>query len=124
MRFERQPGAVPRLAHSAEMRALLDRIAQEGAAHAEAIAPVRDGRYIEGLTGSVVDDDEYLTARIMASDPKSLQVEYGTGYQVVAQGRDSRGRFTAARHGRPQGGSSPAFHPLLRTLLWLEGREA
>lgn len=123
-RFERNPAAWPALAHTPEMRALLDRIGHEGSDHARAIAPHASGGYAAGIDASVVDDDEYLTARIMASDPISLQIEYGTGTQILnPRARDGRGRFVAAIRGRPQGGSSPKFHPMLRTLLWLEARE-
>lgn len=109
-RFERNPGAWPRLAHSPEMRAYLDRLAEELAERVEATAPHDSGSYAASITGEVVEDDGYPTARVMAHDPRSLQIEYGTGRPATTRER-------------PQGGRSPQFHPLLRSLLWLEARE-
>lgn len=124
-RFERNADAWPRLAHTPQMHAYLDNLARELAAQIQATAPRASGGYAASITAEVVEDDGYPTARVMAHDPLSIQVEYGTGFSIIgAGGRDRRGRFTAARRGRHQGGSSPAHHPLLRGLLWLEGRQA
>lgn len=108
MRIVLDADAKAKLSHADEFREAMDGIAARGAEHAREIAPVASGAYVAGIEGKTAEVKGEVHGQVWANDPISLQVEYGTG-------RPASGRS------RPQGGDSPKFRVLGRTLLAMEG---
>ena len=112
------------VARSREMKRELRRIAQWGAAAAEAFAPSysgptwdpsvqRAGEYRASISATTELTPSGWRGEFGADAPWALQVEFGSGAGRGA--RDPRGRFRRVNP-RPQHGWSPKRRPLGRAL--------
>ncbi|MFF9269077.1 hypothetical protein [Streptomyces rochei] len=124
-RFEPNPRMFNELARSREMRDTLLDVAQRGAAATRVIAPSysgptykpgvsRHGEYKDSIYAVVNLNPNGWRSEYGATAPWALQVEFGTGDDTTRR-RGNDGRFRSVR-GRPQGGYSPKFRPLGRSL--------
>ena len=124
-RYVPNPRFFNEIARSQEMHTILLDAAQRGANIARTIAPwysgptydpsvSRHGEYKAGIYSAANLQPNGWRAEFGAAAPWSLQVEFGTG-RHDDRARDSRGRYRSAR-ARPQGGYSPKFRVLGRSL--------
>ncbi|WP_435209560.1 hypothetical protein [Streptomyces sp. bgisy034] len=124
-RYVPNPRFFNEIARSPGMRDILLDPAQRGANIARTIAPSysgptydpavsRHGEYKAGIYSAAHLQPNGWRAEFGAAAPWSLQVEFGTG-RHDDRARDSRGRYQSAR-ARPQGGYSPKFRVLGRSL--------
>ncbi|MET9729689.1 hypothetical protein ABZZ79_03180 [Streptomyces sp. NPDC006458] len=124
-RYVPNPQVFQEIARSNGVRDLLKDAADRGATVARATAPRYSGptynpaisrhdEYVNSIYSAAVLQPNGWRAEFGATAPWALQVEFGTG-QTTDRARDSSGRFRSTRE-RPQGGHSPKFRVLGRSL--------
>lgn len=124
-RYVPNPRFFDEIASSGEMRTILLDKAQQGANLTRSFAPsytgptykpgvTRHGEYKAQIYSAAHLNSNGWRAEFGAAAPWSLQVEFGTG-RHDDRARDSAGRYRSAR-ARPQGGYSPKYRPLGRSL--------
>jgi hypothetical protein len=76
--FRMNPTFLPTLARGPEMHHAMGEVAEEVAREARSIAPVDEGDFRDSIHEEVVIEDGKATGKVIADDPASIHIEFGT----------------------------------------------